>query len=568
MPPAVSAQGYFPHGQCAIVVASRQTIDDARAWIFANRWEDEATIYASRNGWFAITVAIVGTDVAPTVLERGKSTGVLPRDAYCSAGESYLRKVEWRTDQVRSSQSPSSGLWADFDARPFSPAEKRFLQAALALKGYYTGLIDGAWGRGSQDALERFTRTEFDREPSNVDAAYLLTTTIDAFIDDGWQEYEVSYLAISVLLPTKKMRLVEKDGVWEEWAHSDKEVRVTFDDLTALELASVHRNHASRSDRTGEPYTVRQPDRWVTSVKNNWGTGYIRSELIDGTWSTVAVYAAKAHRSELGLISSGIKVGRPATIAPEADGLLVRYASELATAIADDEASKQSTEGNGRVGVSQPPQGNMQDEKHTNSSGTGFFVNSEGAMLTNAHVVNGCRAVTVDGQPADIVTVSQTFDLAVVKPRNVEDIAPLYFSRTEAGLNADITIAGYPLHGLLGGLNVSRGSISAMKGLGGDETSVQISAPVQPGNSGGPVIDRSGNIVGVVVSKLDAMLLADATGDIAQNVNFAIRGSMAKIFLQTNGIYFEEHDSKDPLMPEQAAAKLQAATRLIQCVSD
>ncbi len=107
-----------------------------------------------------------------------------------------------------------------------------------------------------------------------------------------------------------------------------------------------------------------------------------------------------------------------------------------------------------------------------------------------------------------------------------------------------------------------------MKGLGGDETSVQISAPVQPGNSGGPVVDKSGNVVGVVVSKLDAVLLADATGDIAQNVNFAIRGSMAKIFLQTNGIFFEERDSVEEIGPEDAATTLQAATRLIQCIPE
>jgi V8-like Glu-specific endopeptidase len=396
----------------------------------------------------------------------------------------------------------------------------------------------------------------------------LLSITIDTFADDGWQEKEVSYLAISVLLPMNKMSMTEKDGLWEQWSHSEKDLRVTFNDLTALDLVNVHRDHANRSDRTGEPYTVRQPDRWVTSVKNNWGTGYIRSELIDGTWSTVAIYAANAHRAELGVISGGIKVGRPSSIAPESDGLLLSYASELAAAIAADEASKQNTDGNGRVGVSQPPQGDRREATQANSSGTGFFINSEGAMLTNAHVIEGCQAVTVDGKPADIVTVSQTFDLAVVKPRHVEDVSYLSFARTEAGLNADITIAGYPLHGLLGGLNVSRGSVSSMKGLGGDETSVQISAPVQPGNSGGPVIDRSGNIVGVVVSKLDTVLLADATGDIAQNVNFAIRGSMAKIFLQTNGISFDERDTAEDIRPEQAATTLQAATRLIQCVSD
>jgi len=68
---------------------------------------------------------------------------------------------------------------------------------------------------------------------------------------------------------------------------------------------------------------------------------------------------------------------------------------------------------------------------------------------------------------------------------------------------------------------------------------LQITAPVQAGNSGGPVLDQSGRVVGVVVSKLNALRIAAVTGDVPQNVNFAINGSIAREFLETHGIQLE-----------------------------
>jgi S1-C subfamily serine protease len=199
------------------------------------------------------------------------------------------------------------------------------------------------------------------------------------------------------------------------------------------------------------------------------------------------------------------------------------------------------------------------------STGTAFYVTPDGVALTNAHVIDGCAAITLDGMPAAVVAQSSVFDLAAIRLASPTETEPLSFATGDASLNADITIAGYPLHGLLGGVNVSRGSISSLKGLHGDETSIQISAPVQPGNSGGPAIDRFGGVVGVVVSKLNTVALANAIGDIAQNVNFAIRGSVAKIFLSSNGIAYVEATQGEPLGPEKSADLLTKSTRLVEC---
>ena len=100
-------------------------------------------------------------------------------------------------------------------------------------------------------------------------------------------------------------------------------------------------------------------------------------------------------------------------------------------------------------------------------------------------------------------------------------------------------LAGYPLSGLLSyDLIVTSGQVNSLAGLANDPNLLQISAPLQPGNSGGPIIDRSGGIVGVVVSKLNAARLAKITGDLAQNVNFAIKPEIIRLFLDANQVHY------------------------------
>lgn len=100
------------------------------------------------------------------------------------------------------------------------------------------------------------------------------------------------------------------------------------------------------------------------------------------------------------------------------------------------------------------------------------------------------------------------------------------FSNTiRSHLGDDLLVFGYPLLGILSTSgNLTRGYLTAMTGLRDDERYMQISAPVQPGNSGGPVLDMGGDVIGVVTYKLDALMTMKAIGDLPQNVNFALKG--------------------------------------------
>jgi serine protease Do len=114
--------------------------------------------------------------------------------------------------------------------------------------------------------------------------------------------------------------------------------------------------------------------------------------------------------------------------------------------------------------------------------------------------------------------------------------------------------------------NFTLGNVSALVGLGEDSRYLQISAPVQPGNSGGPLLDQNGNLVGVVSAKLNALRLMVATnGDIAQNVNFAIKSSIVASFLEANGIGYATGAATQPMQPAGLADQAKGISVYVEC---
>src|SRR5262249_23575806 len=181
-------------------------------------------------------------------------------------------------------------------------------------------------------------------------------------------------------------------------------------------------------------------------------------------------------------------------------------------------------------------------ETATVSSGTGFFVSTSGYVLTNAHVVDGCTQaqITQNAQAPILARVSArdvVNDLALLQTSATpQTIAPL---RAGAKVGENVAVFGFPLPGLLASSgNFTLGNITATAGLLDDTRMLQISAPIQPDNSGGPVLDNAGNVVGIVVAKLDALKYVAANKDVAQNINFSIKTAVAVNFLESNGIAF------------------------------
>ena len=221
------------------------------------------------------------------------------------------------------------------------------------------------------------------------------------------------------------------------------------------------------------------------------------------------------------------------------------------------------------------------------STGTGFAVSEDGYLVTNDHVVAGCAEVRVRGAWSDLSPLQrilsgsggadQEAPAAGVVARDLDnDLALLRASvRLPAGRLRDrdiragdtVIAVGFPLHGLLASeANVTTGTVSALAGIGNDARFLQVTVPVQPGSSGGPLLDLQGHVVGVVVGKLDALRVASVTGDIPQNVNFAIKAGVVGTFLQANGIaamVFGEEPRE--LSAAAVGAQAKEFTVLVEC---
>jgi S1-C subfamily serine protease len=197
-------------------------------------------------------------------------------------------------------------------------------------------------------------------------------------------------------------------------------------------------------------------------------------------------------------------------------------------------------------------------------------VSRQGQVLTNEHVVAGCRRLraVVGGRAraATVQAVDAANDLALVQLEQPSDAVARWREGRAVQAGEGVLALGFPLRGLLSQEAVVRtGAVNALAGLKGDARFMQISAPVQPGNSGGPVVDEAGLVVGVVVSKLDALRLAAATGDIPQNINFAIKASVARAFLEAHGVAVEPGAGTGRLTPAEAAAAAKRWTVALDC---
>jgi S1-C subfamily serine protease len=210
-------------------------------------------------------------------------------------------------------------------------------------------------------------------------------------------------------------------------------------------------------------------------------------------------------------------------------------------------------------------------EKALAGTGTGFYISSD-TIVTNFHVVDGCVEVRLHKNGGDLGAVQ------VLATSRADDLAALRagasaktFVRLRIGAPIKaaepVLVFGYPLAEALSSAgNTTVGNVTALAGLRDDSRYIQISAAVQPGNSGGPVLDEAGRLIGVVVAKLNALVVARLTGDIPQNVNFALKVATLASFLDAHGIGYTPADAAArELVVTQRAEHAEASSVQLAC---
>lgn len=207
----------------------------------------------------------------------------------------------------------------------------------------------------------------------------------------------------------------------------------------------------------------------------------------------------------------------------------------------------------------------IKDETFWTSNGSGFFIDKKGYIATNHHVVDEGKVfeidVTINGKiksyEAKLVNTDKKNDLAILKITS-SDFRPLEnlnynFNINTKDVGSSVFALGYPLTQIMGNeIKFTDGKISSKSGFQGDITTYQISVPIQPGNSGGPLFDEKGSLVGVTSSGINKQL--------ADNANYAIKTSYLKLLIDSTNDRIE--------LPKSSMLESKSLTDQIKTLSE
>ena len=207
-------------------------------------------------------------------------------------------------------------------------------------------------------------------------------------------------------------------------------------------------------------------------------------------------------------------------------------------------------------------------EGETVSSGTGFLIEPDGYILTNHHVIAGAQRIGValsnaSKHPAEVVAIDDYKDLALLKIEGKDLPVAAIGSSHRAEVMDHVMVLGFPLIDDVGPeLSISDGRINSIR-EGGRIPWFQIDANVNPGNSGGPLVNDRGEVIGIAVAKLNAMKMMEQSGVVPERINYAIPIDEATHLIRKAYPFGIEQLERKDLTPKEIYAELRKATVLI-----
>ncbi|MEL6452509.1 MAG: serine protease [Pseudomonadota bacterium] len=519
--------------------------------------------FALGGGWYGVALGPYSRDDATQVLRVYRAEGVIPRDSYIALSSSF-RQQFWPVGanvlnrgvvqspvpstqpapQVTAPAPPPADetpAEAQRSERQLSRAEREALQIALQWAGTYAGGIDGAFGRGTRNAMARW------QEQKGFDVTGILTTQqravllrdYNAVLEDlGLETVTDATAGIEMLLPRAVVQFEKYDYPFAHYtAKGDIPATVLLisqegDQTTMFGLYDIMQT----LDIVPLDGPRERRDRSFVLIGED-------ATRISETRVTLADGAVKGFT----LIWPAGDEERRRRLITEMEKSFTRLPGAIPPAQVSDAQAIDLVSG---LQVRTP-----------RLSRSGFFVDRRGTVLTTAAAVQSCTRVTLDNETeADVTVLDADKGVAVLWPKTA--LAPLAvarFSNSAPRLGSEIATSGYSYEGVLGAPSMTFGTLSDLRGLQGEPDLARLALETLPGDAGGPVLDSGGGVLGMLMP-------APSSGRaLPEGVRFALDREALQDVLAQAGMAAAGTNSGVPIDPVDLTAAATGMTVLVSC---
>ncbi|NNK77216.1 MAG: peptidoglycan-binding protein [Litoreibacter sp.] len=533
--------------------------------------------FRMRSGWYAVALGPYGPAEARERLQELRIAGVIPIDSYLADGQAYGTQF-WpagaavsnaapaptegliqvlpipqtqqqpsvapvtQTTQQALPQEPREETRAQARANEsaLSADERKAIQIALQWFGFYKSGIDGAFGPGSRRAMAVW------QEENLYPATGVLTTRQRTTLLDNYQRALAALGLEEVREETAGIEITMPGALVEFEKYNYPFVHYAPKDDSGVRILLI--SQPGDTARLTALYNVMKTLQIVPPT----GSRSLKSREFTLTGQDDTLHSYSYARQQTGMIK-GFTLAYP----PEKAGEMKKVIEVMQRTLTSRDAAL-SEEMSQTDAQSLDLLSGLELRKPT-SVRSGFFVNSSGAVLTSAESLDSCARITFgDDQEAEIG--ARNGHLAVLKPKT--SLAPLGYARFASGvgrLRSDVTVAGYSYGGKLPAPTMTFGTLADIRGLQGEEDLQRLEIATLGGDVGGPVLDMSGAVTGLVLPD------RQASRTLPDGVALSARPEPVLDFLKSNGVAVSLAEERAEVGPEEVASRASDMTVLVNC---
>ena len=542
----------------------RQGQDRARAYagVF-----DNVSGFSIGSGWYAIALGPYTPAGAASTLETLRRENLIPRDSFIADGRAY-RNQFWPIGGNTLTQPPTEPQTSDqaseapVVATPPPPADetprqarrseaqltrdqRKLLQTALQWEGFYASAIDGMFGKGTRRSMAAY------QESRNYEATGILTTMQrDELIDNynavlagiGLAPVRDEAAGIEINIPTALVEFAKYEPPFVQYnSKGDSGVRVLLisqmgDQATLFGLYDIMQ---TLEIVPTEGSRERRDNSFVLTGQNDKISSYTYAALKGGMVKGFTVIWPSGDEKRRMRVIDEMK----ASFVPFGDTALDEMLGQP-----DEEQRIDLLAG---LEIRKPIM-----------SRSGFYVDTGGRVLTTAKVVENCGRISLDETyDAKVSFVDEVLGIALLKP--IENLSPETFANFRTAMpriKSEIAVAGYPYEGALGSATMTFGTLADIRGLRGEKELRRLALYAQDGDAGGPVLDMSGSVLGMLLPKVQA------NGQrLPDEVSFAISAQAMGEVLAENGVTISASQPGSAMTPEDLTILGTDMTVLVSC---